>query len=547
MKAQNNVWPLVRLHQVIVDMQPGFAQRPNLENIGIPQLRTNNISPQGTVDLTDLINVIVSPTELEKYAVQKGDVIFNNTNSVEWVGKTTCFNGEGDYVLSNHMTRIRVNTTVLDPDFLARYLHYLWQIGSSGSRAKQWVNQAAIDQTMLAQFEVPLPPLAEQRSIVSILRQADRLRQLRRETEEKAQQLLPALFYEMFDDPHSWRETTTLGELVDFVGGGTPSRKVEEYFTGNIPWATSKDIKTRYLDDAQEHVTEKAIRESATNLVPAGTILLVVKSKILLHSLPVSITTRPFCFGQDVKGLVPKPGIEPIFIVSSLLAQSDSILRSARGVNTEGLTLDILRDITVPFVDTPQQKSLIESFVEKVNVYDHLEKATRSANQNITTLFLSLLAQAFSGELTAKWREEHEGLESIQGFPEIELLRPVEGKGLRVVEETVAETIEKVLGRADVVAELSDEQQQVLDLVHTIKGYCTVETLKASSNLPVHVIRQGLQFLTRIGLIQALRLPDRPIRNVVYVPVYRALDDGDLARTPDIGFLQQSLQKEMAL
>ncbi len=109
------------------------------------------------------------------------------------------------------------------------------------------------------------------------------------------------------------------------------------------------------------------------------------------------------------------------------------------------------------------------------------------------------------------------------------------------------ETIEKMIGLVGVVAELSDEQQQVLNLVHNTKGYCTVETLKTSTDLPLPVIRQGLQLLARIGLIQAVRLPDRPIRTVVYVPVYRALDDGDVARTPDIGLLQQALQREIAL
>ena len=162
-------------------------------------------------------------------------------------------------------------------------------------------------------------------------------------------------------------------------------------------------------------------------------------------------------------------------------------------------------------------------------------------------MFRSLLAQAFSGELTATWREEYEGLESIQGFPELEFLQSVEEKKLPVVVETAAETIEKVPGRADVETELSDEQQQVLDLVYLTKGYCTVETLKASSNLPLHVIRQGLQLLTRVGLIQAVRLPHRPIRNVVYVTVNRALDDDDMVHTPDIGLIQQALRGEMAL
>lgn len=77
MKNNAGTWPLSRLKDVIIDMQPGFAQRPNVENIGTPQLRTNNISPQGSLDLSDIVNVKVTPSELEKYGVRQGDVIFN--------------------------------------------------------------------------------------------------------------------------------------------------------------------------------------------------------------------------------------------------------------------------------------------------------------------------------------------------------------------------------------------------------------------------------------------------------------------------------------
>ncbi len=149
-------WPQARLGNLIVDMQPGFAQRPGQSNANVPQLRTNNVSPQGTIDLSELIYVSVSGSEFQKYCVQKGDVIFNNTNSTEWVGKTAYFDLEGEYVLSNHMTRLRVNRELLDAEFLALYLHYLWRIGQSGQLSKQWVNQAAIDQVTLSSFQVPL-------------------------------------------------------------------------------------------------------------------------------------------------------------------------------------------------------------------------------------------------------------------------------------------------------------------------------------------------------------------------------------------------------
>src|SRR5262245_28846080 len=177
-------WQLAKLSDVVIDLQPGFAQRPGSKQVGMPQLRTNNITPDGDIDLSDLVYVKASNGDLKRYGVKPGDVIFNNTNSLEWVGKTAFFEHEGDYVLSNHMTRIRVDERILDAEFLAKYLHHLWRNGMSRRWAKHWVNQAAIDQSGLSNFQVLLPPPSEQRRIVSILREAGNLRRLRHEAME---------------------------------------------------------------------------------------------------------------------------------------------------------------------------------------------------------------------------------------------------------------------------------------------------------------------------------------------------------------------------
>jgi len=163
---------------------------------------------------------------------------------------------------------------------------------------------------------------------------------------------------------------------------------------------------------------------------------------------------------------------------------------------------------------------------------------------HLETLFQSLLAQAFSGELTATWREEHEGLESIQVVPK--LPPPPEEEEIPIAERVFTETRMWEADRSGVVSVLSDEQRQVFDLVNN-SGYCTVEMLKATSDLSLYAIRQGLQLLTQVGLIQAVQLPNRPIRNVVYVPAYRTLDERDQARTPDLGLLQQELERGMRL
>lgn len=109
------------------------------------------------------------------------------------------------------------------------------------------------------------------------------------------QDLSPSLFIRMFGDPLTnpmgW-DVQALGDLVSFHGGGTPSRKRDDFYIGgNIPWVTPKDI------------TEAAVDGSSAKLIPPNCILMVVKSKILTRRLPLAINVVPVCLNQDLKGL----------------------------------------------------------------------------------------------------------------------------------------------------------------------------------------------------------------------------------------------------
>jgi type I restriction enzyme S subunit len=255
-------------------------------------------------------------------------------------------------------------------------------------------------------FSISLPPWSEQRRIVEILDQADALRRKRAEADALAARILPALFVQMFGDPATnqmgW-PVVPLDKAVRFVGGGTPARANPEFFTGTIPWATSKDIKADYLTDTQEHITEDAIARSATNLVPAGTVLIVVKSKILMRKLPVAIAEVPVCFGQDLKGLICVNGYMSEYISATLRAREQSILVQARGVNTEGLTLDILK--RVPVLDVP--RLLQEPFARAAAMLRKVATGRDDSSQTIERLWANLLHRAFTGELTVRWREAH--------------------------------------------------------------------------------------------------------------------------------------------
>jgi len=247
----------------------------------------------------------------------------------------------------------------------------------------------------LARIPIPLPPIEEQRRIAAVLDAADALRAKRRQALAKLDTLTQAIFIDMFGDPLAEDPGRELGELVRFVGGGTPSKAVPEYFEGDICWATSKDMRGRFLDNTIDHITSEAVASSATKLVPPGTVLVVVKSKVLAHRLPVTISRVPTCFGQDLKGLLPHDGVTSEFVANCLRASASWLLRQARGVNTEGLTLEQLRRTPVPRATRTE----IGHFTVTIKAVEVRRNDVAESLEQLNTLFASLQQRAFRGEL----------------------------------------------------------------------------------------------------------------------------------------------------
>lgn len=147
------------------EIQPGFAcGKHNKEGRGIPHIRPYNIDRSGKLDLSEI--KAVAP-DADTKRLHSGDVLFNNTNSPELIGKTTVISAAGEWGFSNHMTRVAFPDTV-SPKFAAYQLHYLWSRGYFLHNCVKHVNQASVSSTTLARA-VPFvkPPRPQQDCIVA--------------------------------------------------------------------------------------------------------------------------------------------------------------------------------------------------------------------------------------------------------------------------------------------------------------------------------------------------------------------------------------------
>ena len=168
-----------------------------------------------------------------------------------------------------------------------------------------------------------------------------------------------------------------LAELVSITGGGTPNRARPEYYGGPIPWVTPKDMKAWEIHQSQETITETGLKESTSRLVPAGSVLIVIRSGVLKHTLPVAITKRAVAINQDMKALVPNPGVDAEYIARFIQSSSPRVLHWVRATTADNFPLDELEALEVPLPALIEQQRI----AKQLEQIDRLRRMRRYALQ----------------------------------------------------------------------------------------------------------------------------------------------------------------------
>jgi type I restriction enzyme, S subunit len=184
---------------------PGFAcSRSHQVENGYVHLRTHNISTLGTLNFDLLVRIDPQMVDPQKASIRAGEILFNNTNSQELVGKTCLVDRDYEYGFSNHITRIRLNDGIF-PGFVVFYFTLLRNSGYFARLCTRWINQAAVNTDTLKKQMIPLPPLAEQKRIVAKVDQLmallDELEAQQKEREEKKAALVRASLARFADAP----------------------------------------------------------------------------------------------------------------------------------------------------------------------------------------------------------------------------------------------------------------------------------------------------------------------------------------------------------
>ncbi len=214
--------------------------------------------------------------------------------------------------------------------------------------------------------------------------------------------------------PSSW-SLAPLDALGLWSGGGTPSKSVSEFWrNGTIPWVSSKDMKTFEIAETEDMITEDAVRNSATSILPTGSILIVTRSGILRHTLPVAVTRIPVTVNQDLKALRPESGMEPRYIAYALKAEQQEILHSCAkdGTTVQSVEFDQLKRFRIAVAPENEQRRIADAVDEILSDLDAGVEALKRAVAKLKLYRASVLKAAVTGELTGGWRAAHPEAES---------------------------------------------------------------------------------------------------------------------------------------
>jgi restriction endonuclease S subunit len=307
-----------------------------------------------------------------------------------------------DSVFDNNVMGVIPDESRVDIKYL-----YFW---ISGKDLSDWASKSELPSMRKGTVEdtqLLLPSLEEQRRIVEKLDGAfgkiDRAIELTRASLQYSRTLRVVALTNIFIDSDKniqWSQDS-LSNLVEFKGGGTPSKSNPRYWSGTIPWVSPKDMKADHILDSQDHISELAVRESSTSLIPQGSILLVVRSGILVHTIPLAIAEVDVALNQDMKALIPSARMNKSFLYYLLRSREDALFSLvSKGATVHRINFDSLKKLQLRFPESREEQEKIAERAQAVSLA--IQKIQRLYLQKLTSLEdikKSLLDYAFKSDL----------------------------------------------------------------------------------------------------------------------------------------------------
>lgn len=353
----------------------------------------------------DEIHGNIARPEIRKYSqVKKGYTPFRE-NDVLFAKITPCMENGKAAIARRLRDGLGFGSTefhVIRPsgDLLPKWIFALIRQPSFREAAKAnftgTAGQQRVPADFLKTFPIPMPPLAEQERIVKLLDEADELRKLRAQADHRTENLIPALFYEVFGDPiknpKGW-EVFPLAEVGKLDRGRSKNRPRDDacLYGGKYPFIQTGDVANANgeITAYTQTYSEKGLAQS--RMWPTGTLVITIAANIG----KTAILTFPACFPDSMVGFVPGDGVIVDYVRPWLVTMESRLEEAAPQMAQKNINLKILSELKIPVPPLALQKD----FAQRVKEIRELETSQATSRTHLDALFQSMLHRAFNGDL----------------------------------------------------------------------------------------------------------------------------------------------------
>lgn len=200
--------------------------------------------------------------------------------------------------------------------------------------------------------------------------------------------------------PENW-DVAALKRVATPSTGMTPSKANPQYWEGDIPWFSSKDIKADYLFDSEDHISQQAVEECGLTVHAENSVVFCARSGILRHTFPVSVLKCKGTINQDLRVLATSAAIDPEFLMYYLRGMNNTIvtLYQKVGATVESIEMEWLLYLPVALPPVEEQKQIADYIVARCNEIDGQIAANEVSVTKLKEYRQSIIYEAVTGKI----------------------------------------------------------------------------------------------------------------------------------------------------
>lgn len=357
-----------KLKDVLIDIISGEWGDEDIEGKGVPIIRTTNFTKDGRIDYSNIeyrlitkkvkhksggIIKKIDEEKIEKKKLLDGDIIIEKSGGGigSPVGRVVYFTQPDNkfYLCNNFTQTLRVNKSKVLPKYLFYFLKYLYDKGTVLKYQNQTTGLFNLKLDRYLKEEVFIPELDIQNLIITQLDVIQNVIEIRKKTVSILDELLRSIFLKMFGDPitnpYKIKTMKMSNSAFSLTSGITPSRSVEEFYGGNIPWVKSTDINKEIIFNTEEYITDAAIEKTSAKIFPKDSVLLAMygqgstRGKVAM--LGINASANQAC------AVINSSKISNIFLYSFFKYSYEYLRSLSKGGNRDNLSLSEIKKINV--------------------------------------------------------------------------------------------------------------------------------------------------------------------------------------------------------